>query len=657
MKQPNKMRREIWRIAVLPLLACAVFLILEFFNRRDVLYVFRFLVERPWMCLLNISLILATLLFGNLFPKKRAFISLITAIWIGCGITDYIMVAIRVQPFTFADIEQLGDGIALMTLYFAWWQIVAIFLGGFLLVAGLVLLFTKVKKVKINYARAGIAFAGGVLSFFLMCTLSVNAEALPRRFDNLVEAFDEYGFAYCFANSVSQSGIDKPDDYSEENVGRLIADMPGEDEEAGMEGGAPNIIFLQLESFFDVNSLNDIAFNENPIPNFTQLMREWPSAEIYVPSVGGGTANTEFEVLTGMCLDFFGAGEYPYNTILQKETCESICFNLAEEGYVSTALHNYTGTFYGRNEVYSRLGFNRFVSLEYMSDAKFNSLGWCMDDILQDEAFKAMRSTQERDFLFAITVQTHGKYADELMPDSDVIEVLSAPENIYLGQLTNYANSLYRTDRFIGEFLAALEGFNEPVVVVLYGDHLPAVGLDAEMLKDGNLYETQYVIWNNYGAKFTAENLEAYQLGSRILNQMDIEGGYVCRYHAMAKEENMDEETYLKQLEMLEYDFLYGEQEAYDGEVPYVPTELQMGSVPIAISRVDIGYDRICLLGANFTDSSRILVNGEELETIYVSSRCLAAQYDGDAEGVEVCVAQFGNMNKELSRTETFLTE
>ena len=644
-----------WRIVSLPLLSIAIFLIVEFCNRRSFERLFLFLTERPAMCGINVMIILATLLFSELFPRRRAFLSAIAILWIGFGITNYIVICFRVQPFTFADIQQLRDGIALMTVYFKWYQIILIFVAGFAIVAGLVLLFTKVKKRRVDYTRSAILFVGAVMGCMLTCTLSINAGYLPRRFENLVVAYDEYGFAYCFVNSISQFGIDKPVDYSGEVVTNILEEIPEEEPQPTALVGAPNVLFVQLESFFDVNNLVDSRFSENPIPNYTELMEKWPSGELYVPSVGGGTANTEFEILTGMCLDFFGAGEYPYNTVLQETTCETICYNLAAYDYVSTAIHNYTGTFYDRNSVYSRLGFDHFVSLEYIPDAKYNSIGWCSDSVLTREMIKAMKATEQRDFIFTITVQTHGKYADTLLPDSDRIQVLSAPENIYFEQLTNYVNALYRTDAFIKELLDAFTLLDEPVVVVFYGDHLPAVGLDADMLKDGNLYETQYVIWNNYGADFTAENMEAYQLSANILEQMGMEGGVICRYHQTAADKHSKD--YLEQLEILEYDTLYGNLEVYDGVNPYQATELTMGSVPISIDSVTMEYGRILVEGRNFTEFSRILVNDSMLDTIYVDSGALVAILPKQEEPVEVCVAQVSSEKRELGRTDLVVVE
>ena len=124
---------------------------------------------------------------------------------------------------------------------------------------------------------------------------------------------------------------------------------------------APNIIMLQLESIINPTHMIDLEFSEDPVPNFRKLKEQFSSGYLKVPSVGAGTANTEFEVISGMNLEFFGAGEYPYKTILRKTTAESINYDLKDLGYSTHAIHNNKGTFYTRQKVFKMLGFDTFT--------------------------------------------------------------------------------------------------------------------------------------------------------------------------------------------------------------------------------------------------------------------------------------------------------
>ena len=116
-----------------------------------------------------------------------------------------------------------------------------------------------------------------------------------------------------------------------------------------------------------------------------------------VPVVGAGTANTEFEVLTGMGLQFFGTGEYPYKTILKETDCESIASDLSKLGYGTHVVHNNGGNFYSRANAFSMMGFDTFTSKELMNITEYTPLGsWPTDDILVDETIKSMDATPDR---------------------------------------------------------------------------------------------------------------------------------------------------------------------------------------------------------------------------------------------------------------------
>ena len=136
--------------------------------------------------------------------------------------------------------------------------------------------------------------------------------------------------------------------------------------------------------------------------------------------------------MSGMNMDFFGAGEAPYNTIIQEVTCETIANTLRSHGYYSTALHNNTGTFFSRNEDYDQLGYDRFDPLEYMLYPEYNKVGWCHDAVLTDEILRVMENSEQRDLIFAISVESHGKYADTYEYTDGDIEILSLPEDAYL---------------------------------------------------------------------------------------------------------------------------------------------------------------------------------------------------------------------------------
>ena len=660
--------RPLARFVCLPLLSVFLVLFVELMNRNmNPVKLFEYIAANPFYTLFNYLIVLTTLVFSELFIRRRAVLVTTSVVWIVLGIIQFLVVKYRTQPFCSVDVLMLKDAFSLITIYFTWPQIILMFAGGFALVILAVTMFARMpRRRRFNRPLSTILFVGMVFVCACVGTLSVRYGLLPRRFDDLVTAYQNYGFATCFTMTFGQQGISRPESYSSDAVTEILENID-ETETTGKTGDEtqeypefdesdnldqPNIIFLQLESFFDVGTIIGAEYSADPTPNFNRLCQYWPSGELYVPTIGGGTANTEFEVLSGMNLEFFGAGEYPYNTVLQENTCETVCYNLKDYGYVTTAMHNNTGAFYSRNKVYTRLGFDRFVSLEYMQDVGYTELGWAEDSVLADEIIRALRSTSERDMIFTISVESHGKYAETYEYEEGDVEVISLPDEIPLAPFQNFINILTGTDDFLGALLPQLAWFEEPVVLVVYGDHLPALELSSDMLTTGNIYASRYVIWNNFGKSFEAPDLQSYRLSANILKQLGFSGGVITKFHQNADVDDTSEE-YLSRLEMLEYDILYGDKEVYGGEYPYQPTDMTMGSVPVTITDWDIRYGRMLITGENFTEYSTVMIGGQPVDTAYIDSKHIIILTE-DLPGFNAfSVAQINKDGVVLSETQT----
>lgn len=214
-------------------------------------------------------------------------------------------------------------------------------------------------------------------------------------------------------------------------------------------------------------------------------MKEYTSGYYKVPSVGAGTANTEFESITGMSLHYFGPGEYPYKSILKETTHESAPYVLKNLGYSTHAVHNNEANFYGRRSIFPNLGFDTFTSAEYMSEEEDkNPLGWTKDEVLTDEIIKCLDSTEESDYIYTISTQGHGAYPEEQLIDDPEITVSGAETEAQNNQWEYYCNEIHEMDNFVKELTDALADYPEDVILVMYGDHLPTMGLTVEDLKN-----------------------------------------------------------------------------------------------------------------------------------------------------------------------------
>lgn len=691
-----RMRPKLGRLPILPdwsILtggALLITLILEFLSRGSILGAFRFIRVNPLAFLLNWGLVSCTFAIALLFHKKVFSVTLTTVLWLAFGIADYMVLSRRYHsPLSAVDVFIDKEAFLMLPVYYKWWQIV---LGAAVIVAvvtGIVLLAIKTPKYRRRLSHCILR-----LILCLILTAAILLFAISGGFvsdtlkPSLYDSYRNYGFAYSFLYGFIDTKMGRPTAYSGEKVKNIAGDLNIEveintKEDTGLidnvrdfvseevfdnhpEGytadavntirdmlsagneETPNIIFVQLESFFDPLILTSYTIDGDPIPNFRRLMEDCTSGKLLVPTVSGATVNTEFEVLTGCNLDLIGSGEFPFYTVLKDNVTESLATDLKSVGLTATFLHNYTGSFYGRNIVYSNLCFDRFASVEYMDGYEKTPKGWVKDKILTDYILESLTSTEGRDFIFTVTAQTHGEYP-AIAGFDPAFAVTDAPGEEERQSMEYYITQLYECDAFIGDLLARLSEYPEDVMVVLYGDHLPGLKFEVEDLADGNLYATNYVIWTNFNLPENDRDIEAYQLGAYALGQTGIDNGVMIKFHQMF----MGSNEYLEKMETLQYDMLYGEHYVYGGKLLTRDTELAFGVLPITVTEAYVSNGNLFVLGTGFTGDSRIYVDGDQKDTILVGSGCLIAAgiQPEQTEEIEVCqVAADGTV---LSRVTT----
>ena len=401
---------------------------IEWMARRSFGQAVAFVNDRTKVFLYNAILIFMTSLPVFLFRRRVFFRCLIGAVWLTLGIANGIILSNRVTPLTGPDMTTLAEALSVLTKYVSLPVEILIIAGLVLAVLVLIVLFFRAPyyrgKRSFKLIIPGLILAG--VLFFGLTRYLLEARQLSSYFGNIAFAYQDYGFPYCISVTILDTGIDEPEDYSD----RLIEDILHEAGEAGATELTefPDIIVVQLESFFDATNVEWLNFSEDPYPNWHALTKEYTSGLYTVPTVGAGTVNTEFETLTGMSLRYFGAGEYPFKGVLKERTCESAPYVLSDLGYTAHAVHNNYATFYSRMTVYANLGFNDFTSSEYMKEQDdVNEIGWMRDRALIPHIGDALDSTENQDFVFVVSVQGHGAYPTEDVIEDPAIKVSGAP--------------------------------------------------------------------------------------------------------------------------------------------------------------------------------------------------------------------------------------
>ncbi len=745
------------------LLACFLNLFLETLSRHSVYKAFLFIGESPMVFLYNASIIFVTLSLV-LFAKRKFFATIfVCAVWIASAFANFIVLCFRTTPFSAVDLLMIRNVMTMLDKYMTKWQMVLSAIGIVLVAALLVYLYIRLPKSesKRHPFRASAYVCMSIFFIYTLTKVAVDTQTVSDNFGNLAYAYNDYGFAYCFSNSIIDVGISKPRDYSEEAISDIVESLdydksevilitreeyeeqqaalqeqgaastsgdeqgetgmtqdyteeaedteksdvidktgstteyenvaatnvadgiPGNDGETGEEAGSlddgtqqedtqdkepisffknekatrekPNIIVIQLESVFDVKYMRDFYPSKNPMPTFSWIKENYSSGLFTVPAVGAGTANTEFEVQTGMSTQFFGAGEYPFKTVMRSVSCDSMAYDLKRVGYATAGFHNNDATFYERYVDYSNLGFDNFTAMEHMYHLNYTPRGWAKDDVLDDVMIERMKQTEGRDYITTITVQGHGRYPKAYT--HTLTDLTCEFGGKYKDDeekriaWTYYINMIHETDNMLHSLLYEIEKLGEPTVVFMYGDHLPSLNLEESDLNGITLYQTEWAMWDNIGLAKQDKDMAAYQTSAYLFNRLHLEGGLMQAFHNRYMHDK-DQASYLSKLEMLEYDTLYGEDYAYDGYNPFPQTKMKLGLRDIMIDGFQLEGNDLYVLGENFNEFSEVYVEGKSVKTRYINGTKLSVKLEDVEDGDEIYVSQAGDDHVVLSETE-----
>lgn len=640
------------------LLSCGIVFMVEILSRRDFLSACSFVGGHTGAFLFNAFIVFASLSLVYLFRRRAFFRIIISGFWIILGIINGCILSNRVTPFGFTDLKCINDLFAMNnTNYFTAEEATIVVIGLGLFALFCAVLFIKgpryqgrIHKIVVLASIVSVMFIG------LPVTTSAaqNANVVASYFSNIAQGYENYGFIYGFSSSVVDRGMSKPDDYTEEHVAEITDKVDSTKQETTVtKDDAPNIICVLLESFCDPDEIKFLHYNDDPIPTFHKLEENYSTGYLTVPVVGAGTANSEFEVLTGMSIQYFGTGEYPYKTILKKTDCESTAADLASIGYGTHAVHNNGGNFYSRVNAFSMMGFDTFTSKELMNIQTYTPNGsWATDDILVDETIKTLDSTPNQpDFTYTITVGTHGDYPKEQVIENPKYTANGAFDEETKNQWTYYINQLNEVDTFMADLIDKVSKRDENTVIVFFGDHLPTMGLQDSDMRSGDIYKTKYVTWNNMGLEKQDADLYAYQLMASITNSVGIHEGTILNYH----QTQMNSSDYLDGLENLQYDILYGDRYCYNGEDKYPATDIVMGIDPVTVDSAtnSIGDSEVIIRGSNFTKWSKVFVNGSKVNTIFSGPNCLIISKDAISDGDTLQVNQMGSNNTVFRSSNT----
>ncbi|NQI85034.1 sulfatase-like hydrolase/transferase [Streptococcus suis] len=440
------------------------------------------------------------------------------------GISNQIMITSRGTPLLFYNLFQIEDGLNVASS-------VAVTLNNRMLQSlfftlVLVTYFCFLPKLTFPNLLPSIAFNSkydfkwpkrisriiiGYVAFinFVPVTsqIVVNKANIALDYWKMYVTYGQFGLPLSLASFYEDSKITKPDGYSVPKLNEVLEKYSPETEKQTIR---PNIIFIQNESQSDFSSLQGLNMDPDPLSNQHALTDNAVHGTLNVSVFGGGTANTEYEVLTSNAISLLSSNLFPYQQIIMQER-PSFASYLKDKNYETVALHPQSGTNYNRNIVYPLLGFNQSYFLDSIPAIDqlatlTTERNWPSDEFLFNGIKKlySQKGNSSALFTFVVTMQGHGGYlsTEETYPREVSI---NGSTSEYLAE-TEFLTSMKKTDEAFADLITFFSTYKEPTVIVMYGDHQPSLSQEfyAQFMDENNpaaKYSTPFVIWSNFDIK------------------------------------------------------------------------------------------------------------------------------------------------------------
>ena len=338
---------------------------------------------------------------------------------------------------------------------------------------------------------------------------------------NQLNNYQQNGFLFGFITNLQNDLMIKNDHYTEANLQKIMDDYTKKAEdynESADLSQQPNIITIVSESLSDPTVFNQLTFSEDPLPNLRQYLETYSSGHFLSPFKGNRTANVEFEYLVGFTNSLLLEGTIPFQQALSsKPEIPSFISFMDQLGYTSVAIHPNNAAFYKRSQVYPALGFDEFLSIDKMKHLDYiDSQKYVSDQSVFDELYAELEAADRPIFAYGLTMANHIAIFDKKFGEN-TIEVLDA-NGEHNTEMETYAEGLKQTDLALKEFITKIENYDEPTLVIFFGDHLinfqsdiheqhGYIEKDTDALRAKLFFETPLLIMSNMD-DFQIENID-----------------------------------------------------------------------------------------------------------------------------------------------------
>ena len=507
----------------------------------------------------TIAFLIFAFLLGVLKKGKRAITLLGLSILL-ISVINQIKFAFTGEPILFSDALYLGNTGELMGIVEGeLWSTINLFLVPTIIEIVLFIFFIIIgryyaKKIEVNSLKLRGSLI--VIPILLIIILISPIQPLNKFILNYVfnekqrkdyagyttisQYYLNYGVIGGMYGQLLESRIQEPDGYDEKIVEKELAKAKDNTEKIL---GKPNIIVVFSESFWDIDQLEEVKFNQKVTQNFNNLKNEGLFFNMITPSYGGISANVEYEFLTGSNVMYFNHSYVPYMQLYTNDSYyqkPSIINELKNNGYKTWIATCASPALFNCGRFYKYLNVDK---TEYITDveSRYKKGKYVSDKYITDKIIEVFnnKNKEEKLFYMTLTMQAHMPYPKDKYDNYDVYVTKSEYSQDINDTLTSYAQGIYDADKELGRLYEYIKQLEEPTIIVFYGDHLPYLysgktnAIDIleyfntadSKLNNYRKYNTQSLILANFELEKDKENtkyLGPDLLAAYILNNMDI---------------------------------------------------------------------------------------------------------------------------------------
>ena len=493
------------------------------------IFFFAFFVKQHMMVL---TLLLYYLIYRFFYGITNKFwlSSIITYVAVTIAIVaDAIKIYYRSEPILPTEVTMVsayGDILEMIPQIILWIAII-----GIIILTGIIIFCEiKVPQEKLNWKSRLLGILLAVVVFGSSTRINHGnsiVNAWLSSYGNEPTFWNqEYGAQYNgaiqqFLNNIDTSIMESNLNYSRKRVNKLLGNYKKQAEKINKSRtnnlSTQTIVFNLSESLANPNRLKEVELSQNPLSYIDSVKRNTTSGLMISSGLGGGTANMEYMTLTGLPVSNFSPTiATPYTQVVPNSNQTLTINNYFKK---STAIHPYRGSFYSREVVYKKFGFQKFMYLggkyKLKHKMKIGTNPYLSDETAYQNTLDIINGYKNGQFINLVTMQNHLPYSDYYNNSGDY-QVSGDMDDGEKYNISNYSAGLSYTDKAVQKFIEQIDRINKPITLVFYGDHLPGIysNIDGNSLE---ARETDYFIYSNkYARQHGAKNLKHVKYVSPI---------------------------------------------------------------------------------------------------------------------------------------------